>query len=99
MTRKSETEIQFQEGLQKIYDLVLDVAKQEGIKLKSIKLDDGRTLECLDYHVLDIAAGEHSVSTKLNHEEIEDYPGHAGIDITEMKIRTAIDRLRLMMEA
>lgn len=98
MDRQTETDIQFQEGLRKIYDFVQDIAKQEGLKLKSIKLIDGLPLGCIDCHELDIAAGGSTVSVKLHHNEVEDYPGHAGIDLTQAKIHNAIDRLKLQLE-
>lgn len=98
MNRQTETEIQFQEGMQKIYDFARDIAKQEGIKLKSLRLVDGLPLGCIDCHELDIAAGGSTVSVMLYRNEVEDYPGHAGIDLTQAKIHNAIDRLKLQLE-
>jgi hypothetical protein len=93
MTRQAYADNQFQEGLQKIIDYARDRAKQEGIDLTSVVLDHGRPVGCLDYHLIDIAVGECLVSVKLHHNEIEDYPGHAGIEFTHSKIKAALSRL------
>src|SRR5512137_1532941 len=87
MTSPTDTDIRFQEGMRKIFDLAHDLAHQECITLDSIKLDDGRPVGCLDFHLVDIAAGGFMVSVKLHHNEINDYPGHAGMDFAETKIR------------
>ena len=98
MTRQTESDTQLQDGLQKDYDLVHDIAKLEGIRTYSIRFDDGCPLGCTDYHELDISACGSSVSVKLHHNEIEDFLGPAGFDLTQTKIRNAIDRLKTMLE-
>ena len=98
MTADSESTRNFQEGIEKIYDLTRDIAQQVGVKLTSITLDDCRPTGASDYHVIDISAGEYTVSEKLHQNEIEDFPGHAGIDLTRKKIGNAVDRLKLLLE-
>ena len=66
--------------------------------MKLIRLVDGLPLGCIDCLELDIAAGRSAVSVKLYRNEVEDYPGHAGIDLTQAKIHNAIDRLKLQLE-
>lgn len=86
------------DGLQKLCELVEDLAKLEGIQLTSVLVDEGRPIVASDYHLLSITAGEHSVSEKLHHEELTAQNQWTGKGLTEAKIRSAVERLRLLLD-
>jgi hypothetical protein len=88
----------FQEGMYKLCDYSNDVAKRVGVTIDAIILDSGRSVGCLDHHLVDITSKNHIVSVKLFHNEIEDFPGHAGLDLTQAKINNALERLKLLLQ-
>ena len=94
----TDATLQFQEGLQRICDLAEDLAKQNGYILTSIQLDGNKPIGATDYHVIELSVGAHSVSEKLHHEEIEDYPERVASELTRAKISSAIERLTMMVK-
>ena len=94
----TDTKLQYQEGVKKISELAEDLAKQNGLLLTSIQFDRNRPAGSLDFHIVELESGGCSVSEKLHHEEIEDYPGRAGTELTRAKIGSAIERLKVMIQ-
>jgi hypothetical protein len=91
-------EEQIQAGIEQITDVCNQYAEDAGIKLSAVTFDDGRLHGCSDIHLLSLKLKSLTVNTKLNHEEIEDYPGRAGTELTNAKIKAAIYRLQVMLE-
>ena len=85
-------------GINQITDIAHQYAADANIKLTSITFDDGRPLGIKDIHLMQITARKHTVNVKLYHEEIEDYLGRDGSELTRAKIRNAIERLQVMLE-
>jgi hypothetical protein len=94
----TDASLQFQEGLQRIYDLAEDLAKQNGYILTSIQLDGNKPVGATEYHIIELSVGAHSVSEKLHREEIEDYPDRVASQLTRAKIGSAIERLTMMVK-
>lgn len=84
-------------GIQFLQDLARDMAAEAGIMLSEVHFDDGRLLGCRDFHLLTMAAGGKTVSTKIRHEEVGGAAGRALADLTREKIRNAIERLQIML--
>jgi len=86
------------EGLRKICKLAEDLAKQEGIRLSSVLVDEGRPIVASHYHLLSLTAGPCSVSEKLHHEELTAQNQRSDNGLTEAKIRSAVERLRILLD-
>ena len=89
--------IEMQTGITQITDFANQYASEIGIKISSVTFDDGRPLGYSDIHILGLQSKGKTAHTKLNHEEIEDYPGSAGNELTKVKIRNAIKRLQVLV--
>jgi hypothetical protein len=94
MNNASEVEA----GVNMLKDLAQQLAADAGIKLSGVGFDDGRPLGVSDMHILSLTARGKTVIAKINHEEVEDYPGRVGIDLTKAKVRNAIERLSILLE-
>ena len=94
----TDEELQFNDGFKMISELAEDLTKQNGIILTAILLDGGKPARLTDYHVIELSVGDHFVSEKLHQEEIEDYPGRVGTELTRAKIGSAIERLTVMVK-
>jgi len=94
----SDSNEKFREGMYKICEYSHHVAKRTGVTIDAVILDNGRSVGCLDHHLIDVVAKNHMVSVKMHHHEVEDFPGHTGIDISETKIRKAVARLKLLLQ-
>jgi hypothetical protein len=89
---------QFQEGVAQITDLAHQFAAEQGVKLSAVTFDDNRPPGGSGIHMIYLTSKTLTAHTKLSQEEIEDYSGRAGSDLTRAKIRSVIERLKLMLE-
>ena len=87
------TDEQCREGIQRICEIARDIARMSGIVLNSISVDDSHHLTCTNFHILHISARGKTVAVNIHHEEVAEITS-----MTEDKIRSAIDRLRIMLE-
>lgn len=85
-------------GVAMLKDLAQQLAADAGIKLSGVAFDDGRPLGVSDIHILQLTARGKTVIAKINHEEVEDYPGRVGTDMTRAKVSGAVDRLGIMLQ-
>ena len=88
---------EYNEGLQKIFEMAEDLAKQERICLTAVTFDEHRPPVTSDYHVLSLTSGSCTVSEKLHQEELGGCGRPVG-SMTEAKIRSAIERLKTLLE-
>lgn len=91
-------EEQIQENRVQISEFAHLYAAENGIRLAEVIFDDGRTVGIKDLHMIRFSAREHNVVTKLTHIQIERYTDEDSSDMTRSKIRSAIDRLKLLLE-
>lgn len=80
-----------------ITEYVSDIAAQMGIKLNKVSLSGGRSAACVD-HRLEIASKSHVVSTMIHQSELESVEKGSSSGFLELKIRTALERLKMQME-
>jgi hypothetical protein len=75
-----------------------DLAAQVGIKLTQVSVVEGRRVGCLDVHLLHLAAEGQLVSTLVYQSELDELQGDSCCERLELKIRTALSRLQIMLE-
>lgn len=92
------TEEQIQEGIIQISDFTRLYAAENGIKLAEVTFDDGRPLGFSDIHMVRISARSQTVVTKLTQIQLEKYTDEDSSDMTRAKIRSAVDRLKILLE-
>lgn len=81
-----------------IRTFVTDIADQMGIKLSSISLTDGQSLGCLDTCLLDMTSNGKTVGAMIFKVDLERLKVGAGRDFLEVRIRSTLSRLKLMVE-
>jgi hypothetical protein len=75
-----------------------DLAAQVGIKLSRVSVVEGRRVGCLDVHLLHLAADGQLVSTLVYQSELDELQSDSCCERLELKIRTALSRLQILME-
>ena len=81
-----------------IREYVADLAAQTGIKLSRVSVVEGRRIGCLDMHLLHLAADGQLVSTLVYQSELDELQSDSCSERLELKIRTALSRLQLLLE-
>jgi len=77
---------------------VNDVAMQMGINLSEISLVEGNKIACSDAHLLHMTSDGHTVSAIIYFPEVEDVLRGLPCDPLELRIMSAMSRLKLMIE-
>lgn len=80
-----------------IKEYVADLADQMGIKLSDIVLTDGRRLGCLDAHLLSLCSGSKLVSEFIHQSVLDSLKNESSNDLLELKIRSALERLKILL--
>jgi hypothetical protein len=75
---------------------VADLAAQMGIRLSKVALEGGLEVACIDYR-LEITSKSHVVSTLIRQSELDSLGGGAVSGFLELKIRTALERLKMLL--
>jgi len=75
---------------------ISDLATQMGIKLSKVTLDGGLDVACIDYR-LEIKSKSHVVSTLIRQSELDSLSTGAVSGFLELKIRTALEKLRMLL--
>jgi len=75
---------------------VTDLAAQMGITLSKVGLEGGLEAACIDYR-LEIKSKSHVVSTFIRQSELDSLSTGSVSGFLELKIRTALERLRMML--
>lgn len=79
-----------------IQDYVSDLANQMGIKITKVSITGGPTVSCVDYR-LEISSKSHVVNTFIHETDLESINSGSCSGFVELKIRAALDRLRIQM--
>jgi len=79
-----------------IKEYVSDHASQMGINLYKIVFTEGPSLSCIDAHLLIICSKNKLVSEYIHQSDIDVLHNGAGNEMLEMKIRTALEKLRVL---
>lgn len=80
-----------------INKFVSALATQIGMKLPKVSLVDGLPLGCRDTFLLNISAKERLVSAIIYRTELENLENGLSCDRLELRVRSALSRLQLMM--
>jgi hypothetical protein len=83
---------------QKIIKFTSDIADQMGIDLSKIDLVEGNKVGCLDIHLLNISTKGKLVSVLAYQADVDNLLNGKPNDRFEMKIRTALSRLKIMLD-
>lgn len=81
-----------------IQDYVTDLAAQMGIQLSRVSVVEGRGVGCLDVYLLNMAVDSHLVSTLVYQSELDNLQSGSYCERLELKIRTALSRMELLLE-
>jgi hypothetical protein len=79
-----------------IKEYVNDLASQMGIKLSKVSLAGGLEAACIDY-LLEIKSKSHAVSILIRKSELDSLRNGSVSGFLELKIRTALERLEMML--
>jgi hypothetical protein len=83
----------------KIKEFTTDIADQMGINLSKITLVEGNKVGCLDIHLLNLSTKGKLVSVLAYQSDVDNLLGGKPNDRFETKIRTALSRLKIMLES
>ena len=81
-----------------IAEYIADLASQSGIQLSGVRFVEGRTVGCLDVHLLHLVLGENLVSALVYQSELDALQSGSRCKRLETKIRNALSQLHLMIE-
>ena len=80
-----------------IKEYVAEMASQMGVDVTHIALTGGLKVACVDYR-LEIYSKSHVVSTLLHMSELESIKNRSNSGFLELKIRSSLERLKLILE-
>lgn len=75
------------------------LAEQIGLKLSKVSLVDGLKLGCRDTYLLNMSSKEHIVSAIIFRDDLERMKSGAGCDRLELRIRSSLARLQIMIDS
>lgn len=82
-----------------IQGYVADLAGQMGIQLTRVTIVEGRDVGCVDVHLLVLGSGEQTVSALVYQPELDILHSGSPCDRLEVKLRKALSRLKILLEA
>jgi hypothetical protein len=86
------------EAFNVIEEYITDLALQMGIKISKVSVVDGKTVGCSDAYLLRLYSKGKIVNALLYEAEINDINDKVQNDRLEIRIRSALSRLSLMLE-
>lgn len=81
-----------------IIQYVANIAAQNGMKLSKVTVVDGLPLGCRDTFLLNMSKKELIVSAIIYRSDLEMLESGVGCDRLEIRIRSALSRLQLLLE-
>jgi hypothetical protein len=81
-----------------IREYTAKLAEQLGIQLSGISVTEGRMVGCNDAHPLHLTANGNLVSVLIQQSELEELQSSSYCERLEIKIKTALSRLQIMLE-
>jgi hypothetical protein len=75
-----------------------DLAKQAGIHISSIRVVEGRAVGITDSYLLNMVSHGQTVSALVHQSEMENLCKGLPCDRLEIKIRSALSRLEMLLE-
>ena len=80
-----------------ILEYVTNFAVQNGIQLSWVKFVEGRSVGCLDVHLLHLVADKYQVSALVYQSELKALQRGTRVDRLDAKLRTALSRLQTLL--
>jgi hypothetical protein len=74
------------------------LAEQSGIQLSGVTVIEGRKVGCSDGHLLHLVADGNLISALVHQSELEELQSGSNCERLEIKIKTALSRLQLLLE-
>lgn len=81
-----------------IREYATDIASQMGIQLSDVSIVEGRRVGCSDVHLVHMTADSHTVSVLVYSTELDNLKSGCVCERLEMKIKSALNRLQLLLE-
>ena len=81
-----------------IQEYAAEFAAQKGIALSGVRFVDGRTVGCLDVHLLHMTFEQHQVSALVYQSELDALQSGSCVERLDMKLRKALSRLHMLRE-
>jgi hypothetical protein len=81
-----------------IQEYVADLAAQMMIKLSRVSVVDGKLLGCRDSNLLQLYSDGHMESALIYRQELEDLQNGVRRPMLEMRIHSALSRLKILSE-
>jgi len=81
-----------------IKDYTTDIASQVGLQLSKIDFVDGDKVGYIDTHLMTIISNGHLVSVLAYQADVDDLLTGKNCDRLETKIRSALSRLKFLLE-
>lgn len=82
-----------------IREYVTDLAVQKGIELSEVRLVEGRTVGCLDVHLLHLVTDSHKDSVLVYQSELDALQHGSCTQRLHTKLDTALSRLQKLLES
>jgi hypothetical protein len=79
--------------------LATHIADQMGIRLSGVSVVEGQRVGCLDMFLLHFAADGQLVSALVHKSEFDDLQSGSSCERLEVKIQTALSRLKMRLES
>ena len=80
-----------------IQEYVAALAAQMDIALSRVSVVVGQRVGCLDVHLLTMIAGSHRVSALVYQSELDKLQSNSCCERLELKIRSSLSRLQLLL--
>lgn len=80
-----------------IREYVSQLAADMGMKISRVSVSGGPGVACVDYR-LEIASKSHVVSTLIHQSELDSVEKGLGSGFLELKIRSALERLKMQLQ-
>jgi hypothetical protein len=81
-----------------IQEYATKLAKLSGIQLSGVSVIEGRKVGCSNAHLLHLIAGGNLVSALVHLSELEELQSSSYCEQLDIKIKTALSRLQVLLE-
>lgn len=81
-----------------INDYAADLAVQMGMKLSKVTITEGMPLGCTDSNLLELTSKGKTTNALIHSIELENLKNGACNDLLELKVSSALDRLKMLLE-
>jgi hypothetical protein len=80
-----------------INDYAADLAAQMGLKLSKVSIEDGLEADCKDAFLMELVSGKKHVNALVYRSDLDELKHSKHCDRLEVRLRTALARLQLLL--